>query len=93
MAIGAPFGRPHPARPGRAALIGATTLSLVCVVFWATAAAHALPAGSPEFIRTFTPAAGLSRLVVGVFWTALIGALLSALVATAFNATRPHRHG
>lgn len=76
----------------KAALIGAVAFAAACLLFWASAAASALPADSPAFIRTFTPAAGLGRLVSALFWTALLGAAVALLVAGAWNAGR-HRRG
>ena len=72
----------------RAALIGATIITVLCFVFWATAAANALPTGMPDSIRTFTPAAGVKRLVAGLLWTGLIGAIFAAVLAGIYNLAR-----
>ncbi len=80
--------RPRPVVVWRAAATGALAMAMLSAQFWATASADALPGTSPEFIRTFTPAWGMTRLVSGMFWTALFGAGLSALIAVAFNRTR-----
>ena len=76
----------------KAALIGALVFALACLMFWATAAARALPVGSPAFIRSFSPVAGIGQLVGGLFWTALLGAVLASLAAGAWNAARRRRH-
>jgi hypothetical protein len=77
----------------KAALVGALVFAAACLLFWATAAARALPVDSPALIRSFTPAAGIGRLVTGLFWTALFGATLALLAAGAWNATHRPRHG
>ncbi len=83
---------PHPVSLWRAALTGAFLAALLCLVFWATAAAQGLPAGAPAWVRTFQPAAGTARLVAGLFWTAVAGAVLSVLLAGAFNLARRATH-
>ena len=82
------YHNPRPIGLRRAALIGATSVAVLCLVFWATAVANALPAGMPEPIRTFTPAAGVARLVAGLFWAGLIGAVFAAVLAAAYNLAR-----
>jgi len=82
------YHHPRPVGLWRAALIGATIITVLCFVFWATAVANALPAGMPEPIRTFTPAAGVARLVAGLFWTGLIGAIFAAVLAGIYNLAR-----
>ena len=76
--------------PWKAALVGAAVFALACLLFWASAAARVLPADSPEFIRGFTPAAGLQQLVGGMFWTGLFGATIAALAAVGCNTARRH---
>jgi glycerol uptake facilitator-like aquaporin len=83
---------PHPVDLRRAALVGAVLAAILCLVFWATAAAQTLPAGSPAWARTFQPAAGIERLAAGLFWTGLAGAVLSALLAAAVNRARRAGH-
>jgi hypothetical protein len=87
-----PYGDVRPVALWQAALIGAIVVALLCLVFWATAAANVLPAGAPEAIRTFTPAASVSRLVMGLLLTGAVGAVLSALLALAYNLTRRRAH-
>ncbi len=75
----------RPVGMGRAALIGATVLAILYSAFWATAVANVLPAEIREPIRTFTPAAGMARLVAGLFWAGLIGAIFAVVLAAAYN--------
>ena len=83
------FNQPHhPIDLARAALIGAIAFALLCLLLWATAAADALPAGTPGIIRDFTPAAGIARLVAGLFWALVAGGLLSAAAAMIYNRLR-----
>ena len=72
----------------RAATFGALVAAALCLLFWATAAANALPLETPSFVRTFTPAAGLARLAAGLSGVAVLGALLSLLLAAACNFMR-----
>ena len=77
----------------KAALIGAVIFAMACFLFWATAAAHALPAGSPAMIRSFTPSAGIGRLVAGLLLMALLGASLASIAAGAWYRMRRRKHG
>lgn len=63
----------------RVAFAGAFGLVLLLFLFWTTSAANTLPNEAPEFIRTFTPAYGLVRLVIALAAAAAIGALFSLL--------------
>jgi ascorbate-specific PTS system EIIC-type component UlaA len=72
----------------RSALVGAFLAAMLCLIFWATAAAQALPAYAPGWIRTFQPAAGMARLVEGIFWTGLGGAAVLVLLAAVSNFLR-----
>ena len=65
--------------PLRFALTGAFALVLLLLLFWTTSAANALPNEAPEFVRTFTPAHGLVRLVIGLAAAAAVGALFTLL--------------
>ena len=65
--------------PLRFALTGAFALVLLLLLFWTTSAADVLPKVAPEFVRTFTPAYGLVRLVIGLAAAAAVGALLTLL--------------
>ena len=65
--------------PLRFALTGAFALVLLLLLFWTTSAANAFPNEAPGFIRTFTPAYGLARLVIGLTAAAGVGALFALL--------------
>jgi 4-amino-4-deoxy-L-arabinose transferase-like glycosyltransferase len=86
------LAHPRPINLTHAALIGAIALAVCCLMFWASAAAQALPGQVPSWVRTFTPAAGLTRLALGLFWTATAGALLAVVLAGATNLVRRARH-
>lgn len=83
----------HAIDAGRAAAAGAGALAFLCLLLWASAAAETLPKGAPAWIRTFTPEAGSVRLAEGLFWSALLGAILFALAALMINVvSRSVRH-
>jgi hypothetical protein len=65
----------------RTALKGAALAAFACLLFWATAAANALPEGAPDFVRSFTPAHGVQRLALGLLLSMLVGGGLAALLA------------
>jgi hypothetical protein len=68
-----------------AALVGAALFIVLCLLFWATATAQTLPPTTPDWMRSFTPTAGLVRLTQGLFWSAAFGAALFMLLAAAWN--------
>jgi hypothetical protein len=78
-------GRAHPVSPGHAGLVGGMIAIVLCLIFWATAAAKVLPLTTPAPIRTFTPAAGVSHLLVGLCVTGVVGAILWAVGAGVYN--------
>jgi hypothetical protein len=87
----------HRVDPGHAAVIGLAIGAGLCMIFWATAAANVLPSVMPAPIRSFTPAAGVARLLVGLVLTGLAGAVVALLAVGAFNlaawaARRRHAH-
>jgi hypothetical protein len=84
---------PHLTDPWRAALVGAVLAVVLCLVFWATAAARTLPPDAPGWARSFQPDAGIERLAAGLFWTGVVGAILSALLVGAVNLARRAHHG
>ena len=83
----------HLARPGRMALTGAALFVVLSLLFWATAAAQALPPETPAWVQQFTPDAGLERLTLGLAWSAIAGAILGVLVSVAAIALRRRAGG
>ncbi len=69
---------PHFHAPLRFALTGVFALVLLLLLFWTTSSADVFPNVAPDFVRTFTPAYGLVRLVTGLA-AAAVGALLTLL--------------
>lgn len=79
---------PRPHTPLRIALTGAFALVVLLLLFWGTSSANALPNETPEFVRTFTPAYGLVRLVIGLAAAAAVGALLALLCLGIYDVAR-----
>jgi glycerol uptake facilitator-like aquaporin len=75
------------------ALAGAVLAAILALVFWATAAAQALPPQTPEMIRSFTPEQGVAALMSGLLWSAGFGAFLALTVAAAYLYGRGPRGG
>lgn len=65
----------HHGRPWRAALLGAVTFTALAFLFWASAAAQAMPEATPTWITSFTPEEGMRRLVMGLILSAIVGML------------------
>lgn len=83
----------HLASPGRMALAGAVLFIVLSLLFWATAAAQALPPETPAWVQQFTPDAGLERLTLGLAWSAIAGAILGVLVSAAAIGLRRRARG
>lgn len=82
----------HHASLWRAALVGAVFAVILCLIFWATAAAQGMPTAAPGWLRSFQPATGIARLVAGLFWTGVAGAVLATLLAGGYNLARREGH-